>query len=95
MGLAVLSQTEFAPKDIELYRKEGIAEFCKAVGYNPAHARRLINTLSLITFNGQPALIYVTLDFNINKSKIVMNPNLYWAGSEWSNVKYLSYWFNI
>lgn len=72
-----------------------ISEFCKAVGYDTSHARRLINALSLITFNGQPALIYVTLDFNINKSKIVMNPNLYWAGSDWSNVKYLSYWFNI
>ena len=22
-----------------------------------------------------------------------MNPNLYWAGTDWSNVKYLSYWF--
>lgn len=70
-----------------------VAEFCDAIGYNKSNARKLINSLSSITFNGEHALIYVTLDFNIEKSKITMNPNLYWAGTDWSNVKYLSYWF--
>ena len=23
----------------------------------------------------------------------LINPNLYWAGTNWNNVKYLSYWF--
>ena len=70
-----------------------ISEFCEAVGYSKSHARKLINTLSTITFNGQHALIYITMDFNIDKSKITMNPNLYWAGSDWNHVKYLAYWF--
>jgi hypothetical protein len=63
------------------------------IGYNTSNARKLVNSLSAITFNGESALVYVTLDFAVNKSKIVINPNLYWAGSNWENVKYLSYWF--
>lgn len=70
-----------------------ISEFCEVIGYSKSNARKLINTLSSITFNRQPALIYVTMDFNINKSKITMNPNLYWAGTNWNNVQYLAYWF--
>lgn len=81
-------------KERELIDYMTISEFCESIGYSKANARKLINMLSGITFNGQSALIYVTMDFNINKSKITMNPNLYWAGTDWNNVKYLSYWFN-
>ena len=71
-----------------------ISEFCNIVGYDKSKAKRLINTLSKITFNGEHALVYVTMDFKINEAKIVMNPNLYWAGSNWEHVKYLSGWFS-
>ena len=81
-------------KNRELINYMSIPEFCVAIGYNKSNARKLINTLSMITFNGQPALIYITMDFKIEKAKIVINPNLYWAGTNWENVKYLSYWFN-
>lgn len=81
-------------KEREFIEYMTMSEFCDEIGYNKSHARRLVNSLSGIRFGGQPALLYVTLDFAINKTKIVMNPNLLWAGTQWENVKYLSYWFN-
>lgn len=72
-----------------------MGEFCDEIGYDRTNARRLINSLARIRFNGQPALLYVTLDFAVTETKIVMNPNLLWAGIQWDNVKYLSYWFNV
>ena len=80
------NQTE---QDIERVAYMSFKEFCKKIGYNPAHSAKLKNQLSAFRINGE--LVIGFFDNNSvltpRGSNVILNPRLCFGGDR-SNSKY-------